>query len=149
VGAVLSKVLSGPALSLRDNAMLDSWPHVHQSAIPADARSEFVCCVCCCCAAVGGVFLRVCLQRSASGRETEQNGQADQVRVPRKDDVLEFEMAEPTAPGGVEWLAGTVVKVDGKKKKFTVVIKNDEDDESTWNQETYSVRQGRWSSSLP
>ena len=71
------------------------------------------------------------------------------MRVPRKDDVLEFEMAEPTAPGGVEWLAGTVVKVDGKKKKFTVVIKNDEDDESTWNQETYSVRQGRWSSSLP
>ena len=89
------------------------------------------------------------MQGSASGREAEQNGQADQVRVPRKGDVLEFEMEEATAAGGVEWLAGTVVKVDGKKKKFTVVIKNDEDDESTWNEETYTVRQGQWSVCSP
>ncbi len=80
---------------------------------------------------------------SASGRETEQEGQANQGRAPRKDDVLEFEMAEPNAPDIVEWLHGTVVKVDAKKKKFTVVIKNDEEDDSTWNEETYSVRESR------
>ena len=85
----------------------------------------------------------VCLQVCASGRETVQDGQANQGRAPRKDDVLEFEMAEPDSPGGVEWLHGTVVKVDAKKKKFTVVIKNDEEDDSTWNEETYSVHESR------
>ena len=59
--------------------------------------------------------------------------------LPQKGEVLEFEMAEPTAPGGVEWLPGTVLKVDAKKKTFTVIIKEDEEDESTWNKETYKV----------
>lgn len=106
---------------------------LHAGAIAASAGSELAF------AAIAALF--VCLQMSASGRETEQDGLANQGRAPRKDDVLEFEMVELNAPGGVEWLHGTVVKVDAKKKKFTVVIKNDEEDDSTWNEETYSVRE--------
>lgn len=59
--------------------------------------------------------------------------------VPQKGEVLEFEMSEPTAAGGVEWLAGTVLQVDLKKQTFKVIIKEDEDDKDTWSKETYKV----------
>ena len=59
--------------------------------------------------------------------------------MPQKGDVLEFEMAEESAPGGVEWLSGTVLKVDAKKKSFAALIKDDDNDESTWNEESYKV----------
>ena len=72
-------------------------------------------------------------------RGSEKNGPAVQSRVPKKGDVLEFEMAEPSAPDGVEWLPGTVLKVNLNKKTFTALIKEDEDDESTWNEEAYKV----------
>jgi len=79
------------------------------------------------------------VQASSDGGETVHHSKDDTERLPSKGDVLEFEMDEPDAPGGVEWLAGTVLKVDVKKKSFKVVIKNKEDDKSTWNEENYSV----------
>ena len=72
------------------------------------------------------------------GGETHQETDGAD-RVPHKGDVLEFEMDEPDAPCGIEWLAGTVLRVDLNKKNFRVVIKNNEDDKSTWNDENYSV----------
>lgn len=71
--------------------------------------------------------------------DAQKKDKATDGHAPQKGEVLEFEMAEPTAPGGVEWLMGTVLKVDAKKRTFSVVIKEDEDDESTWNEETYKV----------
>ena len=79
------------------------------------------------------------LQASSGGGETEQQGKCGEKRVPSKGDVLEFEMAEESAPGGVEWLSGTVTSVDAKKKNFKAIIKEDEDDESTWSTEAYKV----------
>ncbi len=79
------------------------------------------------------------LQVSASGGHSEQQGKGCHDRVPQKGDVLEFEMAEESAPGGVEWLSGTVLKVDAKKKSFAALIKEDDNDESTWNEESYKV----------
>ena len=60
-------------------------------------------------------------------------------RIPQVDDMLEFEMSEPSAPDGVEWLPGVVVKVDLKKKSFKTIIKEDENDKTTWNEEIYKV----------
>ena len=62
------------------------------------------------------------LQASSGGGETEQQGKCGEKRVPSKGDVLEFEMAEESAPGGVEWLSGTVTSVDAKKKNFKAII---------------------------
>jgi len=62
-------------------------------------------------------------------------------------------MHEPSAPGGVEWLGGTVMQVHVKTKSFRVVIKNDEDDERSWNQEIYSIadegKEWRWPLQVP
>lgn len=60
-------------------------------------------------------------------------------RVPRKGDVVECEMTEPSAPGGVEWLAGEVVRVDVRKKEMTVRIQDEKEDEITSNEENYKV----------
>ena len=59
--------------------------------------------------------------------------------VPRKGNVVECEMAEPSAPGGVEWLAGEVIRVDVRKKEMTVHIQDDKEDEITSYTENYKV----------
>jgi hypothetical protein len=59
--------------------------------------------------------------------------------VPRKGNVVECEMADPSAPGGVEWLAGEVIRVDVRKKEMTVHIQDDKEDEITSYKENYKV----------
>jgi hypothetical protein len=60
-------------------------------------------------------------------------------RVPRMGNVVECEMTEPSAPGGVEWLAGEVIWVDVRKKEMTVRIQDEKEDEITSNEENYKV----------
>jgi hypothetical protein len=51
-------------------------------------------------------------------------------------DVVECEMVELSAPGGVEWLAGEVIHVDSRKKVMKVRI---QENETTSNEEKYKV----------
>ena len=81
----------------------------------------------------------VCEQESLGEARSQKKGNSSDGHVPQKGEVLEFEMSEPTAAGGVEWLAGTVLQVDLKKQTFKVIIKEDEDDKDTWSKETYKV----------
>jgi hypothetical protein len=60
-------------------------------------------------------------------------------RVPRVGDVVECEMVELSAPGGVEWLAGEVIHVDVRKKVMKVRIQEEKEDETTSNEEKYKV----------
>ena len=60
-------------------------------------------------------------------------------RVPRMGDVVECEMVELSAPGGVEWLAGEVIHVDVRKKVMKVRIQEEKEDETTSNEEKYKV----------
>jgi hypothetical protein len=61
---------------------------------------------------------------------------AGRSRVPRMGDVVECEMVELSAPGGVEWLAGEVIHVDSRKKVMKVRI---QENETTSNEEKYKV----------
>jgi hypothetical protein len=77
---------------------------------------------------------------AAAGRSTDYGEAcAGCGRVPRMGDVVECEMAEPSAPGGVEWLAGEVIRVDVAKKEMIVRIQDEKEDEITCNEEVYKV----------
>ena len=73
-------------------------------------------------------------------------------RCPEQGDRMEFEMAEPSAPGGVEWLPGVVTAVDLKQKTFEAKIQDGADDEDSW-QETYNFaeegKEWRWMLNSP
>jgi len=63
---------------------------------------------------------------AAAGRGTDYGKAcAGCGRVPRTGDIVECEMAEPSAPGGVEWLAGEVIRADIGKKEMTVRIQDE------------------------
>jgi hypothetical protein len=77
---------------------------------------------------------------AAAGRGTDYaEACAGCGRVPRTGDIVECEMAEPSAPGGVEWLAGEVIHVDVRKKVMKVRIQEEKEDETTSNEEKYKV----------
>ena len=77
---------------------------------------------------------------AAAGRDTDYGEAcAGYGRVPRKGDVVECEMLEPSAPDGVEWLAGEVIRVDVRKQKMTVRIQDEKEDVIMSNAEDYKV----------
>ena len=77
---------------------------------------------------------------AAAGRGTDYaEACAGCGRVPRTGDIVECEMAEPSAPGRVEWLAGEVIRADIRKKEMTVRIQDEKEDEITCNEEDYKV----------
>ncbi|MGB1597156.1 MAG: hypothetical protein ACPIOQ_30635, partial [Promethearchaeia archaeon] len=77
---------------------------------------------------------------------------AEHKRCPAEGDAIECEMAEPSAPGGIEWLPGVVTAVDLKRKTFEAKIQDGADDEDSW-QETYKFsdegKEWRWMLNSP
>ena len=71
----------------------------------------------------------------------------DDRKTPKKGDTLEFEIAEPSARCGVEWLPGVVMSINKRQQTFQARIQDGQDDENSWL-ETYRFseegKEWRW-----